>query len=58
MLKLILVAVVLLALAVAGIAVKMFVFKDGQFRKSCSSADPDSGEKMSCSCGGDACENG
>jgi len=57
MIKLILVAIVLLGLAVAGIAVKMFVLKDGQFRKSCSSVDPDSGNKMSCSCGGETCEN-
>lgn len=61
MLKLILVAIVLLSLAFAGIAIKMFVFKDAEFRKSCGSVDPSTGKSMACGCGGDeksACENG
>lgn len=60
MLKLILVATVLLGLAFAGIAIKMFFFKDAEFRKSCSSVDPATGERMSCGCGSDgasSCEN-
>jgi hypothetical protein len=60
MLKLILVATVLLGLAFAGIAIKMFFFKDAEFRKSCSSIDPQSGQRLGCSCGGDenaSCEN-
>lgn len=60
MLKLIIVATVLLGLAVAGIAIRLFVLKDGQFRKSCSSIDPATGQKMDCSCGGNpesACNN-
>jgi hypothetical protein len=61
MLKLILVAIILLSLAFAGIAIKMFFFSDAEFRKSCSSIDPQSGQRLGCSCGGDensSCENG
>jgi len=61
MLKLILVAIVLVSLAFAGIAVKMFIFKGAEFRKSCGSIDPSTGKSMACGCGGDeksACENG
>ncbi len=60
MLKLILVAIVLVSIAFAGIAVKMFFIKDSQFRKSCSSVDPLTGEQMSCGCEGNeevSCEN-
>lgn len=60
MLKLILVAVVLTGIAFAGIAIRMFLLKDGQFRKSCSSVDPHTGKAMDCSCGGgtnDTCNN-
>jgi hypothetical protein len=61
MLKLILVAVVLVSFAFAGIAIKMFFFKDAEFRKSCSSIDLHTGQRLGCSCGGDensSCENG
>jgi len=59
MLKLILITAVLLGLAVAGIAIKMFVKKDGEFKKSCSSVHPVTGERMGCSCGGEksSCHN-
>lgn len=60
MLKLILAAVVLLSLAFAGIAIRLFFFKDAEFRKSCSSIDPNSGQRLGCSCGGDektSCDN-
>ena len=60
MLKLILVAIVLLGIAFAGIAIKMFFFKEAEFRKSCSSIDPQSGQRLGCNCGGDenaSCEN-
>jgi hypothetical protein len=60
MIKLILVSVVLLALAFAGIAIKMFFLKDAEFTKSCSSIDPLSGKHLSCNCGGNenvSCEN-
>jgi len=61
MLKLILVAIVLLSIAFAGFAVKMFFLKDAEFRKSCSSIDSKSGQPMGCSCGSDesaTCDNG
>ena len=59
MLKLILITAVLLAIAIAGIAIKMFVKKDGEFKKSCSSVHPETGERMGCSCGGgeSSCNN-
>jgi hypothetical protein len=60
MLKLMLVATILLGIAFAGIAIKMFFFKDAEFNKSCSSIDPQSGKRLGCSCGGDestSCEN-
>lgn len=60
MLKLILVAIVLMGIAFAGIAIKMFFVKDAQFQKSCSSVDPKTGQPLGCSCGGDesaSCEN-
>ena len=53
MLKLIIISVVLLGLAVAGIAIKMFLSKDGEFKKSCSSVDPNTGERLGCSCSGE-----
>jgi hypothetical protein len=60
MVKLIMVAVVLLSIAFAGIAIRLFFFKDAEFRKSCSSVDPQTGQRLGCSCGGDenaSCEN-
>ncbi|HPT14765.1 MAG TPA: hypothetical protein PK796_08260 [Bacteroidales bacterium] len=61
MLKLLLAAILLIGIAFAGIAVKMFFSKDGQFKKSCSSIDPNTGKAMDCSCGSSAessCNNG
>ena len=60
MLKLLIITIILVGLAIAAIAIKMFVKKDGEFKKSCSSVDPDTGQRFGCSCGksGDeACEN-
>lgn len=59
--KLILLSTGLIALAFALIAIKMFIFKDGIFTKTCSSqiAIPD-GTKLGCSCDenpGNVCEN-
>lgn len=50
MLKLFLVALVLVGLAVAGIAIKMFIQKDGQFKKQCGSVDPTTGKHVECTC--------
>ena len=59
--KLILLSVILIAIAIAAIAIKMFVKKDGEFRKSCSSVDPETGKPLGCACGhgdgGASCEN-
>ena len=58
--KIFLIAIVLVAISVAGIAIKMFVKKDGQFVKTCGSVDPKSGKIVACSCGdeeGKTCEN-
>jgi len=60
-LKIILISIFLLGLAIAGIAIKMFLKKGGEFKKQCSSVDPDTGERVGCSCGagdgGGSCEN-
>lgn len=51
-LKLLLITIVLLAIAFAAIGIKMFVKKDGEFKKQCSSVDPNTGQKLGCSCEG------
>jgi hypothetical protein len=51
-LKLLLLTIGLLGLAFAGIGIKMFVKKDGEFKKECSSVDPETGKKLGCSCEG------
>lgn len=51
MLTVFLFAVVLIGLAIGGIAIKMLIQKDGQFSKSCSSVEVTSGEKVGCVCG-------
>lgn len=60
-LKVILLAIVIVGLSIAGIAIKMFAKKGGEFKKSCSSVDPHTGQRMGCSCskaeGGVSCEN-
>lgn len=50
--KILLITIVFLALAFAGIAVKMFFKKDGEFKKQCSTVDPRTGKPLGCSCGG------
>jgi hypothetical protein len=59
-LKILLITIVFLALAFAGFAVKMFFKKDGEFKKSCSSVHPKTGERLGCVCAGQgdgSCEN-
>ncbi|MCF8369403.1 MAG: hypothetical protein K9G76_10205 [Bacteroidales bacterium] len=48
--KVILLSVLLLGLAVMGIAIKMFLQKGGQFTKSCSSVDTSTGKRIGCTC--------
>lgn len=50
--KLLLITTVLLALAFAGFAIKMFIKKDGEFKKQCSTVDPHTGKNLGCSCKG------
>lgn len=61
MLKLILLSIVVIGIAVAAIAIKMFIKKGGEFKKSCSTVDPVTGNPLGCSCGnsdgGENCEN-
>ena len=59
--KVLLITIVLLALAISGIAIKMFLKKGGEFKKQCSSVDPETGERFGCNCGkedgGEVCDN-
>ncbi|HBG70134.1 MAG: hypothetical protein A2W93_10375 [Bacteroidetes bacterium GWF2_43_63] len=59
LLVVILICVALVGLAVAGIAIKMFLIKGGEFKKQCSTKDPKTGESIGCSCGGHGktCDN-
>ena len=60
MLKLLIVTIVVVGLAIGLIAIKMFVKKGGEFKKSCSSVDPDTGQRIGCTCGKsseEVCEN-
>lgn len=54
-------AIILIALAVAGIAIKMFLKPQGRFTKTCASQfDPDTGKPMPCTCQSEKeeeCEN-
>lgn len=60
MLQLILITIVLVGLAIGGIAIKMFLKKDGEFKKSCGSVDPTTGQRVECTCGkpsDEVCDN-
>jgi len=48
--QLFLLTLALLALALAGIAIKMFVKKGGEFKKQCLTIEFESGEKIGCVC--------
>jgi hypothetical protein len=49
--QVILLTIVLLALAIGGIAIKMFVVPGGTFTKTCgSSFDPKTGKAIPCAC--------
>ncbi len=51
--KVLLLTIILVGAAIAGIAIKMFVQKGGQFSKSCSTVDTTSGKRIGCTCAGD-----
>ncbi len=50
-LKLMLITLVFIAIAFAFIGIKMFLKKDGKFTKQCSTIDPNTGQRMGCTCG-------
>lgn len=59
-LKIVLFAIILVALAWVAIAIKMFLKKNGQFQKACSTVDPKTGKPLACTClnnTSDVCEN-
>lgn len=59
-LTVILISILIVGLAIAGIAIKMFVKRDGEFTKSCSAVDTSTGERVGCVCGshdGSECVN-
>lgn len=57
--KLLIISAILIGIALIGIAIKMFVKKDGEFKKQCGSTNPKTGERIGCTCGGEEgkCEN-
>lgn len=60
-LKILIVTIILVAIAFAGFAVKMFFSRTAEFKKSCSSIDPSTGQRLGCTCGnadsGENCAN-
>jgi hypothetical protein len=61
LLKVLIISILFIGLAFAGFAVKILFQKNGEFKKSCSSIDPETGQAYGCSCGNaekeEACEN-
>jgi hypothetical protein len=61
LLKILIISIILVGLAFAGFAIKIISSKTGEFKKSCSSIDPATGQNYGCSCGnadgGEVCEN-
>jgi hypothetical protein len=60
LLKILIPAIIIIGLSMAAIAIKMFVKKGSEFKKSCGSVDPTTGRKVACTCGGQdeaRCEN-
>jgi hypothetical protein len=61
LLNVLIISIIFVGLAFAGFAIKILLTKNGEFKKSCSSVDPMTGERYGCSCGnadgGEACEN-
>ena len=61
LLNVFIVSILLIGLAFAGFAIKILLTKNGEFKKSCSSIDPATGDPYGCSCGsadgGEKCIN-
>jgi len=51
LLNVLIISIIFIGLAFAGFAVKILLTKNGEFKKSCSSVDPQTGEHYGCSCG-------
>lgn len=51
------VSLVILALCFCFIGIKMFLKKNGEFKKQCSSVDPLTGERIGCTCGNSSVYN-
>jgi len=56
-LKILIITVIFIGIALAAIAIKMFVKKGGEFKKQCSTVDPATGKKIGCTCGGEEKSN-
>jgi hypothetical protein len=60
-LNVLIISIIFIGLAFSGIAIKILFKKNGEFKKSCSSIDPETGSPYGCSCGnadgGRECEN-
>jgi hypothetical protein len=52
LIKILIPAVIIVGFSMAAIAIKMFLKKGGEFKKSCSSVDPATGRRLGCTCGG------
>jgi hypothetical protein len=61
LLQVLIISIILIGLAFAGFAIKILLKKNGEFKKSCSSVDPQTGDRYGCSCGnadgGEECRN-
>ncbi len=61
LLNVLLISIIFIGLAFAGFAIKILLTKNGEFKKRCSSVDPETGQPYGCSCGsvkgGEDCEN-
>lgn len=55
------ISIIFIGLAFAGFAIKILLTKNGEFKKSCSSINPETGQSYGCSCGsedgGETCRN-
>lgn len=41
-----------MAIVFVALGIKMFVKKDGEFKKQCSTIDPNTGKNLGCTCAG------
>ncbi len=48
--KVILLAIILVGIAFAAIAIKMFFIRGSEFKKACGTVDPKTGKPLPCTC--------